>query len=89
MSLSGAHLDAQPEPLSDLSSIGTQVVETNHLLIEGLDADQLGVAGILGTMGQGPLQRPEACVVDLYIVFPVLLNGVLLRESAAAVLQGG
>ena len=36
-----------------------------HLHFEGLDADELGVAGVLGPVGHRPLQRPEVTVVHL------------------------
>merc|ERR1719192_1649005 len=82
-----SQLDHSSVALGHLASVGTEVVEANHLLLLRLYHHQFCVAGVLWTVSHSPFQRPEIGVVHLNISLSVLLYGIFLREPTAPLLQ--
>ena len=51
------------------------------------DTDELGIAGVLITVRNGPLQWQEVAVVNLEVVLSILGNSLFLRQTNTAVLK--
>jgi hypothetical protein len=87
--LGRAELDGDRVALGDLARVRTGHVQTNDTLLVKLVADELGVADVVGFVGDGPLERPKVDMVDLDVLGAQGLDGLLFREANVAVLERG
>ena len=77
---SSVHFDSNGISLDDFSSIGTQIVKTDNLVVSGNQGDDLGVALIWGgVLIIDPFQRLEISMVNFDVLFPVLFYTILFR----------
>mmetsp|Transcript_8527 Transcript_8527/g.24573 ORF Transcript_8527/g.24573 Transcript_8527/m.24573 type:complete len:306 (+) Transcript_8527:341-1258(+) len=94
MDADGAHqiLERQSLPhgnavsLEDLTSVGSDVMNSKHLVVIRFVHDDLGerVAGG-SSVGQGPFQWKELAMVHLDVLLAQLLLGIVFRKSDARV----
>eukprot|EP00755_Sulcionema_specki_P004905 Sspe_Gene.31322::Locus_15465_Transcript_1_4_Confidence_0.286_Length_2249::g.31322::m.31322 len=81
-------LHCHSNTLQHLPGVGAGDVEPDDPLILRLVHDHLDVACVRGALRDGPLEGDEVRVVDLDVLLPEELHGILLRVTAHPVLEG-